>query len=97
MFDSFMVSQVLQEVNITIVFMLYSLCWCYMSYVDNIVFARKNMVKINRLAQLAWAFEMKDMGEAKQSWAWKYTETRLMVSLGYHNKSMWKRYSGNSV
>jgi hypothetical protein len=30
MFDSFMVSQILQEVSITIVFMVYSLSWCYM-------------------------------------------------------------------
>jgi hypothetical protein len=30
MFDSFMVSQILQEVSITIVFMVYSLYWCYM-------------------------------------------------------------------
>ena len=29
MFDSFMVSQILQEVSITIVFMVYSLSWCY--------------------------------------------------------------------
>ena len=30
MFDSFMVSQILQEVSITIVFMVYSLSWRYM-------------------------------------------------------------------
>ena len=30
MFDSFMVRQILQEVIITIVFMVYSLYWCYM-------------------------------------------------------------------
>ena len=29
MFDSFMVRQILQEVSITIVFMVYSLSWCY--------------------------------------------------------------------
>jgi hypothetical protein len=36
-------------------------------YVDDILVARKNMVEINRLkAQLARAFDMKDLGEAKQ-------------------------------
>jgi hypothetical protein len=30
MFDSFMVRQILQEVSINIVFMVYSLSWCYM-------------------------------------------------------------------
>jgi hypothetical protein len=30
MFDSFIVSQILQEVSITIVFMVYSLSWSYM-------------------------------------------------------------------
>jgi hypothetical protein len=30
MFHSFMVSQILQEVSITIVFMIYSLSWYYM-------------------------------------------------------------------
>jgi len=52
--------------------------------------ASTSMVTINGLAQLAWTFEMKDLGAAKQSWACMYIETELMVSfLGYHSKSTW--------
>jgi len=61
--DSFMVRQVLQEVIITIVIMVYSLFWCL--YVDNMFFANKIMVKYNRLAQLARIFDMKDLGQGK--------------------------------
>jgi hypothetical protein len=38
------------------------------------------------------AFDMKDLGATKQILAWRYTETEKMVSCGYHNKSMWRKY-----
>jgi hypothetical protein len=62
-------------------------------YVDDMLVARKSMVEINRLkAQLARTFDMKDLGAENKSWAWRYTETGKMVSYGYHNKSMWRKY-----
>jgi hypothetical protein len=45
------------------------------------LFASTSMYEINRLARLVRMFDMKDLGEKKKSWAWKYTETERMVSL----------------
>jgi hypothetical protein len=62
-------------------------------YVDGMLVARKNMVEINRLkGQLVRAFNMKDIEVENKSYTWRYTETRKMVSYGYHNKSMWRKY-----
>jgi len=64
-------------VGITIVLMVFIIL---MLFVDNMLVASTSMVKINMLAQLAWTYEMKDLGAAKQSWAWMYTKRELMVS-----------------
>ena len=96
MVDSFMVSQVLQEMNLTIVFMVHSLSWCLDCW--RYVFWSKSMVKISMLAQLATMFMVKGSRSSKnKSWAWKYIEVGNMVSFGYHSCKIRKRYSGNSA
>jgi hypothetical protein len=63
-------------------------------YVDDMLVARKNMFEINRLkALLDMTFYMMDLGEQNEFWAWKYIETRKIEIFGYHNKSMWRKYS----
>ena len=71
MFDSFMVSQILQEVSITIVFMVYSLSWCYMLCLlqtEEWLRSTSWLSWLGRLLQRIWE-------QQNKSWAWKYTET----------------------
>jgi hypothetical protein len=75
--DSFMVRQVLKEMNLTIVFMVHSLPWCFDC--RRYVFWSKRMVKISRLAQLARMFMVKDQGATK-------------TNLGHGNTKMQERW-----
>ena len=62
-------------------------------YVDDMLIVSKIMGKISKLkAQMARAFDMKDLGAAKQILVLKYTETKEMVSSTFHRRSMLKRY-----
>jgi hypothetical protein len=62
-------------------------------YIDDMLVASKRIVEIHWLKpQLAKTFDMKDLGVAKQILAWRYKETGKMVSFGYHNRSMWRKY-----
>ena len=65
MFDSFMVIQRLQEVRITIVFMVLTILVFFI--LDNMLVASTSMANISGLVQLTWTLEMKDLGAAKQS------------------------------
>jgi hypothetical protein len=51
------------------------------------------MVEINRLkAQMARTFDMKDLGATKQILGIEIHRDKKMVSFGFHNRSMWRRY-----
>lgn len=63
-------------------------------YVDDMLLASKSIEEINRLkAQMARTFDMNDLGAARQILGMDiFSETGAMVSYGYHNKSILRKY-----
>jgi hypothetical protein len=62
-------------------------------YVDDMIFAIESMFNNRRLkAQLANMFQMTDLEETKQILGMGVHRDGKMVSCGYHNKHIWRRY-----
>ena len=79
-FDSFMVSQNFTRIeydhHVYFKSLKNGIFIILVLYVDDMLVASKNIVKISRLkAQLVRMFDMKDLGATKRFLAWKYTKT----------------------
>ena len=62
-------------------------------YVDDILIVSKSMGEISKLkAQMARAFDMKDLGAAKQILGIEIHRDRRMVRLVFHRRSMLRKY-----